>query len=165
MPIKHNEKTKEKARFYYLNGESYSFIKRSLKEEYGINIAKSTLSNWKKRNKWDRSKKKIREEVVNGTERKATDSIGRRLKVLDNLELQFIKKLNLFKDKKVLDIKPDEYIRIIREAERLQDALNAKELLVKLVSEKLPFAMKEAGLTQKQINAVIRTWVEETKEV
>ena len=119
----------------------------------------------KKRNKWDRSKEKIRKEVTKETERKATDSIGRRLKVLDNLELQFIKKLNLFKDKKVLDIKPDEYIRIIREAERLQDALNAKELLVKLVSEKLPFAMKEAGLTQKQINAVIRTWVEETREI
>ena len=145
MPIKHNEKTKEKARFYYLNGESYSFIKRSLKEEYGVNVAKSTLSNWKKRNGWEVSKKKIREEVTKDTERKATDSIGRRLKVLD--------------------IKPDEYIRIIREAERLQDALNAKELLVKLVSEKLPFAMKEAGLTQKQINAVIRTWIEETREV
>ena len=71
----------------------------------------------------------------------------------------------MFKGKDVLDIKPDEYIRIIREAERLQDALNAKDLIVKQVSEKLPIAMKDAGLTQKQMNAVIRNWIEETKEV
>jgi len=165
MPIKHTEATKEKARYYYLNGETFTFIKRSLKEEFGISLAKSTLSNWKKRYQWAKSKEKIREEIANQTERKATDSVSRRLKVLDNLEIQFIKKLSLFKEDKVLDIKPDEYIRIIREAERLQDALNAKDLIVKQVSEKLPIAMKDAGLTQKQINAVIRNWIEETKEV
>jgi len=165
MPIKHTEATKEKARYYYLNGETFTFIKRSLKEEFGISLAKSTLSNWKKRYQWAKSKEKIREEIANQTERKATDSVSRRLKVLDNLEIQFIKKLSSFKEDKVLDIKPDEYIRIIREAERLQDALNAKDLIVKQVSEKLPIAMKDAGLTQKQINAVIRNWIEETREV
>tara|TARA_R100000781_G_scaffold62946_1_gene39916 strand:+ start:290 stop:787 length:498 start_codon:yes stop_codon:yes gene_type:complete len=165
MPIKHTEATKEKARYYYLNGESFTFIQRSLKEEFGISLAKSTLSNWKKRYQWDQSKARIREEIATQTERKATDSVSRRLKVLDNLEIQFIKKLSLFKGKDVLDIKPDEYIRIIREAERLQDALNAKDLIVKQVSEKLPIAMKDAGLTQKQMNAVIRNWIEETKEV
>tara|TARA_R100000458_G_scaffold11194_2_gene8945 strand:+ start:4371 stop:4868 length:498 start_codon:yes stop_codon:yes gene_type:complete len=165
MPIKHTEATKEKARYYYLNGESFTFIQRSLKEEFGISLAKSTLSSWKKRYQWDQSKARIREEIATQTERKATDSVSRRLKVLDNLEIQFIKKLSLFKGKDVLDIKPDEYIRIIREAERLQDALNAKDLIVKQVSEKLPIAMKDAGLTQKQINAVIRNWIEETKEV
>lgn len=165
MPIKYDEKTKEKARYYYLNGESYTFIKRSLKEEFGINISKSTLSRWKGKHKWKNSKEKIRKEVRNGTERKATDTISRRLKVLDNLELQFIKKLNMHKGDDVLDIKTDEYIRIIREAERLQMALDAKEIIVKEVSEKLPIAMRDAGLTQKQINAVIRNWIEETKDV
>ena len=165
MPIKHTEATKEKARYYYLNGETFTFIKRSLKEEFGIDVAKSTLSNWKKKNDWDISKAKLSEEIANRTERKATDSVSRRLKVLDNLEVQFIKKISMFKKDKVLDIKPDEYIRIIREAERLQDALSAKDLIVKQVSEKLPIAMKDAGLSQKQINAVIRNWIEETRDV
>ena len=40
MPIKHTEATKEKARYYYLNGETFTFIKRSLKEEFGINVKK-----------------------------------------------------------------------------------------------------------------------------
>ena len=165
MPIRYDEATKEKARYYYLNGESYSFITRSLKEEFGVNISKSTLSRWKTKNKWKNSKEKIRKEVRNGTERNVTDTLDRRLKVLDNLELQFIKKLNMFKGKDVLDIKPDEYIRIIREAERLQMALDAKEIIVNEVSAKLPIAMMDAGLTQKQINAVIRNWIEETKDI
>ena len=165
MPIKHTEATKEKARYYYLNGETFTFIRRSLKEEYGISIAKSTLSSWKERYQWDKSKEKIREEITNGTERKATDSVTRRLKVLDNLELQFIKKLNMFKEDKILDIKPDEYIRIIKEAERLQGALDAKDMMIKTVSDKLPIALKSSGLTQKQINAVIRNWIEETREI
>jgi hypothetical protein len=164
LPVKHTEATKEKARYYYLNGETFTFIKRSLKEEFGVSIAKSTLSNWKNRYKWEKSKEKIREEITNGTERKATDSIARRLKVLDDLESQFIKKLNMCSEDKILDIKTDEYIRIIKEAERLQDALDAKELMVKTVSEKLPLVLKTSGLTQKQINSVIRNWIEETRE-
>jgi len=165
MPIKYNESVKEKARYYYLNGESYAFIIKSLKEEFDVNVSKGTLSKWKLSNKWEESKDRIREEVVNGTEQKATYTLSRRLKVLDNLELQFIKKLSMFKEDKVLDIKPDEYIRIIREAERLQDAVDAKGVIVKLVSEKLPRILKQSGLTQKQINTIIRNWIEETKEI
>ena len=56
MPFKHTEATKEKAHYYYLNGESFTFIRQSLKEEFGISIAKSTLSSWKKRYQWDQSK-------------------------------------------------------------------------------------------------------------
>tara|TARA_R100000315_G_C5165876_1_gene95626 strand:+ start:23 stop:520 length:498 start_codon:yes stop_codon:yes gene_type:complete len=165
MPIKYNESIKEKARYYYLNGESYAFIIKSLKEEYDVDVSKGTLSKWKQANKWEDSKKRIREEVVNGTEQKATQTLGRRLKVLDNLELQFIKKLSMFKEDKVLDIKPDEYIRIIREAERLQDAVDAKGVIVRLVSEKLPRILEQSGLTQKQINTIIRNWIEETKDI
>ena len=71
----------------------------------------------------------------------------------------------MFKEDKILDIKPDEYIRIIKEAERLQGALDAKDMMIKTVSDKLPIALKSSGLTQKQINSVIRNWIEETREV
>ena len=165
MPIKYNDAVKEKARYYYLNGESYAFIIKSLKEEYDVDVSKGTLSKWKQANKWEDSKERIREEVVNGTEQKATNTLTRRLKVLDNLELQFIKKLSMFKDDKVLDIKPDEYIRIVREAERIQQAVDAKEIIVRAVSQKLPNVLRNEGLSQKQINSIIRSWIEETKEI
>ena len=54
---------------------------------------------------------------------------------------------------------------VIRLLSTLEGAKDLQDELVQEVAEKLPEAMKKAEIPQKQINLVLRYWVEMIKEM
>ena len=51
-------------------------------------------------------------------------------------------------------------VSVIRELQRLEGAKDLQDTLIREIADKMPEAMKNAGLSQEQINLVIRNWVE-----
>ena len=51
-------------------------------------------------------------------------------------------------------------VNAIRLLLQLEHAEDVKDVLVKEIADKLPEAMKEAGLSQKKINEIIKIWID-----
>ena len=56
-------------------------------------------------------------------------------------------------------------VSVIRELQRLEGAKDLQDTLIQEIAEKMPEAMKKAGLSQEQINLVIRNWVEMVRDM
>ena len=56
-------------------------------------------------------------------------------------------------------------VSVIRELQRLEGAKDLQDTLIQEVADKMPEAMKKAGLSQEQINLVIRNWVEMVRDM
>jgi ribosome-binding protein aMBF1 (putative translation factor) len=56
-------------------------------------------------------------------------------------------------------------VSVIRELQRLEGAKDLQDTLIQEVADKMPEAMKRAGLSQEQINLVIRNWVEMVRDL
>ncbi len=63
------------------------------------------------------------------------------------------------------EIRAYEMVSVIRELQRLEGAKDLQDTLIQEIAEKMPEAMKKSGLSQEQINLVIRNWVEMVRDL
>ena len=160
MP-RYDDKIKDEARVFYLQGMGYKTIADKIREQYNNSIAHNTVKTWAKQGDWqsllDNQRKVIKQETASNS----TRSTMKNIKTLQAIQSKFISQLK----NSTSEIRPYEMVSVIRELQRLEGAKDLQDSLVEEVAEKLPDAMKKAKLPQKKINLIIRYWVEMVQEM
>lgn len=159
--VRYDDSIKEEARVFFLQGMGYKTIANKLKEQYNNSIAHNTIKRWAKQGDWQSLLNKQREIVKQETVTNSTRSNIKNIKTLQAIQSKFISQLKTSS----YDIRPYEMVSVIRLLSTLEGAKDLQDELVKEVAEKLPEAMKKAEVPQKQINLVLRYWVEMIKEM
>ena len=159
--VRYDDGIKEEARVFFLQGMGYKTIANKLKEQYNNSIAHNTIKRWAEQGDWQSLLNKQREIVKQETVTNSTRSNIKNIKTLQAIQSKFISQLKTSS----YDIRPYEMVSVIRLLSTLEGAKDLQDELVKEVAEKLPEAMKKAEVPQKQINLVIRYWVEMIKEM
>jgi hypothetical protein len=154
----YDQKIKEEAFALHLEGTSFKKIATLLNEQYELKIAVSTIKRWSDKENWNVQKEETKEEVRKITQSNATKNLTRHINTLRIIQSEFLKKAQATG----VDVRPNEMINTIRMLIDLEGATDVKEVVITEVAKKLPEAMKKAGLNQKQINKVIKIWIEET---
>ena len=160
MP-RYDDKIKDEARAFYLQGMGYKTIADKIREQYNNSIAHNTVKTWAKQGDWqsllDNQRKVIKQETASNS----TRSTMKNIKTLQAIQSKFISQLK----NSTSEIRPYEMVSVIRELQRLEGAKDFQDSLVEEVAEKLPEAMKKAKIPQKKINLIIRYWVEMVQEM
>ena len=160
MP-RYDDRIKEEARVFFLQGMGYKTIANKIKEQYNNSIAHNTVKTWAKQGDWqsllDNQRKVIKQETASNS----TRSTMKNIKTLQAIQSKFISQLK----NSTSEIRPYEMVSVIRELQRLEGAKDLQDSLVEEVAEKLPEAMKRAKIPQKKINLIIRYWVEMVQEM
>ena len=160
MP-RYDDKIKDEARVFYLQGMGYKTIADKIREQYNNTISHNTVKTWAKQGDWlsllDNQRKVIKQETASNS----TRSTMKNIKTLQAIQSKFISQLK----NSTSEIRPYEMVSVIRELQRLEDAKDLQDTLVEEVAEKLPEAMKKAKIPQKKINLIIRYWVEMVQEM
>ena len=154
----YDQKIKEEAFALHLEGTSFKKIATLLNEQYELKIAVSTIKRWSDKENWNVQKEETKDEVRKITQSNATKNLTRHINTLRIIQSEFLKKAQATG----VDVRPNEMINTIRMLIDLEGATDVKEVVITEVAKKLPEAMKKAGLNQKQINNVIKIWIEET---
>tara|TARA_R100000329_G_scaffold9916_1_gene11241 strand:+ start:2117 stop:2602 length:486 start_codon:yes stop_codon:yes gene_type:complete len=159
--VRYDDSIKEEARVFFLQGMGYKTIANKLKEQYNNSIAHNTIKRWAKQGNWqnilDNQRKVIRQETATNS----TRSTIKNIKTLQAVQSKFISQLKTSS----YEIRPYEMVSVIRLLSTLEGAKDLQDELVQEVAEKLPEAMKKAKIPQKQINLVLRYWVEMIKDL
>ena len=159
--VRYDDSIKEEARVFFLQGMGYKTIANKLKEQYNNSIAHNTIKRWAKQGDWqsllDNQRKVIKQETATNS----TRSTIKNIKTLQAVQSKFISQLKTSS----YEIRPYEMVSVIRLLSTLEGAKDLQDELVQEVAEKLPEAMKKAKISQKQINLVLRYWVEMIKEM
>ena len=159
--VRYDDSIKEEARVFFLQGMGYKTIANKLKEQYNNSIAHNTIKRWAKQGDWQKILDKQRKVIKQETATNSTRSTIKNIKTLQAVQSKFISQLK----NSTSEIRPYEMVSVIRELQRLEDAKDLQDTLVEEVAEKLPEAMKKAKIPQKQINLVLRYWVEMIKDL
>lgn len=160
MP-RYDDSIKEEARVFFLQGMGYKTIANKIKEQYNNSIAHNTVKTWAKQGNWHSLLDKQREVVQQETATNSTRSTIRNIKTLQSIQSKFTSQL----DSSTSEIRAYEMVSVIRELQRLEGAKDLQDTLIQEIAEKMPEAMKRADLSQKQINLVIRNWVEMVRDL
>ena len=160
MP-RYDDKIKDEARVFYLQGMGYKTIADKIREQYNNSIAHNTVKTWAKQGDWHSLLDKQRKVIKQETASNSTRSNIKNIKTLQAIRSKFITQLETSSS----EIRPYEMVSVIRELQRLEDAKDLQDTLVEEVAEKLPEAMKRAKIAQKKINLIIRYWVEMVQEM
>ena len=160
MP-RYDDSIKEEARVFFLQGMGYKTIANKIKEQYNNSIAHNTVKTWAKQGNWHSLLDKQREVVQQETATNSTRSTIRNIKTLQSIQSKFTSQL----DSSSSEIRAYEMVSVIRELQRLEGAKDLQDTLIQEIAEKMPEAMKRADLSQKQINLVIRNWVEMVRDL
>ena len=160
MP-RYDDKIKDEARVFYLQGMGYKTIADKIREQYNNSIAHNTVNTWAKQGDWHSLLDKQRKVIKQETASNSTRSNIKNIKTLQAIRSKFITQLETSSS----EIWPYEMVSVIRELQRLEDAKDLQDTLVEEVAEKLPEAMKRAKIPQKKINLIIRYWVEMVQEM
>ena len=159
--VRYDDSIKEEARVFFLQGMGYKTIANKLKEQYNNSIAHNTIKRWANQGDWknilDNQRKVIKQETATNS----TRSTIKNIKTLQAVQSKFISQLKTSS----YEIRPYEMVSVIRLLSTLEGAKDLQDELVQEVAEKLPEAMKKAKIPQKQINLVLRYWVEMIKEM
>ena len=159
--VRYDDSIKEEARVFFLQGMGYKTIANKLKEQYNNSISHNTIKRWAKQGNWqnilDNQRKVIRQETATNS----TRSTIKNIKTLQAVQSKFISQLKTSS----YEIRPYEMVSVIRLLSTLEGAKDLQDELVQEVAEKLPEAMKKAKIPQKQINLVLRYWVEMIKDL
>ncbi len=159
--VRYDDSIKEEARVFFLQGMGYKTIANKLKEQYNNSIAHNTIKRWAKQGDWQKILDKQREVVKQETATNSTRSNIKNIKTLQAIQSKFISQLKTSN----YEIRPYEMVSVIRLLSTLEGAKDLQDELVQEVAEKLPEAMKKAKVPQKQINLILRYWVEMIKEM
>ena len=160
MP-RYDDSIKEEARTLYLQGMGYKTIANKIKEQYNNSMAHNTIKRWATQGNWQSLLDKQRKVVQQETATNSTRSTIRNIKTLQSIQSKFTSQL----DSSSSEIRAYEMVSVIRELQRLEGAKDIQNTLIQEIAEKLPEAMKKAKLSQKQINLVIRYWVEMVRDM
>jgi len=154
----YDQKIREEAFALHIEGTSFKRIAELLNEQYELKIAVSTIKRWADKENWNVQKQETKDKVRKETVSNATKSLTRHVQTLRIIQSEFLKKAQ----SQGIDVKPMDMINTIKTMIELEGAVDAKEIVITEIAKKLPEAMKKAGLNQKQINNVIKIWIEET---
>ena len=160
MP-RYDDRIKEEARVFFLQGMGYKTIANKIKEQYNNSIAHNTVKTWAKQGDWHSLLDKQRNVIKQETATNSTRSTIRNIKTLQSIQSKFTSQL----DSSSSEIRAYEMVSVIRELQRLEGAKDLQDTLIQEIAEKMPEAMKNAGLSQEQINLVIRNWVELVRDL
>jgi len=160
MP-RYDDSIKEEARTLYLQGMGYKTIANKIKEQYNNSMAHNTIKRWATQGDWQSLLDKQREVIKQETATNSTRSTIKNIKTLQAIQSKFVSQL----DSSSSEIRAYEMVSVIRELQRLEGAKDIQNTLIQEIAEKLPEAMKKAKLSQKQINLVIRYWVEMVRDM
>ena len=159
--VRYDDSIKEEARVFFLQGMGYKTIANKLKEQYNNTIAHNTIKRWAKQGDWQKILDNQRKVIKQETAINSTRSTIKNIKTLQAVQSKFISQLKTSS----YEIRPYEMVSVIRLLSTLEGAKDLQDELVQEVAEKLPEAMKKAKVPQKQINLVLRYWVEMIKEM
>jgi hypothetical protein len=159
--VRYDDSIKEEARVFFLQGMGYKTIANKLKEQYNNSIAHNTIKRWAKQGEWQNILDNQRKVIKQETATNSTRSTIKNIKTLQAVQSKFISQLKTSS----YEIRPYEMVSVIRLLSTLEGAKDLQDELVQEVAEKLPEAMKKAKISQKQINLVLRYWVEMIKEM
>mgnify|MGYP003137145951 FL=1 len=159
--VRYDDSIKEEARVFFLQGMGYKTIANKLKEQYNNSIAHNTIKRWAKQGDWQKILDNQRKVIKQETATNSTRSTIKNIKTLQAVQSKFISQLKTSS----YEIRPYEMVSVIRLLSTLEGAKDLQDELVQEVAEKLPEAMKKAKIPQKQINLVLRYWVEMIKEM
>jgi hypothetical protein len=159
--VRYDDSIKEEARVFFLQGMGYKTIANKLKEQYNNSIAHNTIKRWAKQGDWQNILDNQRKVIKQETATNSTRSTIKNIKTLQAVQSKFISQLKTSS----YEIRPYEMVSVIRLLSTLEGAKDLQDELVQEVAEKLPEAMKKAKVPQKQINLVLRYWVEMIKEM
>jgi len=159
--VRYDDNIKEEARALFLQGLGYKTIANKIKEQYNNTIAHNTIKSWAIKNDWQSLLDKQREVIKQETASNSTRSTIKNIKTLQAIQSKFITQLKTSSS----EIRPYEMVSVIRELQRLEGVKDLRDALIREIAEKLPEAMKKAKISQKQINLVIRYWVEMVQEM
>ena len=159
--VRYDDSIKEEARVFFLQGMGYKTIANKLKEQYNNSIAHNTIKRWAKQGDWQKILDNQRKVIKQETATNSTRSTIKNIKTLQAVQSKFISQLKTSS----YEIRPYEMVSVIRLLSTLEGAKDLQDELVQEVAEKLPEAMKKAKVPQKQINLVLRYWVEMIKEM
>ena len=158
---RYDDSIKEEARVFFLQGMGYKTIANKLKEQYNNSIAHNTIKRWAKQGDWQKILDNQRKVIKQETATNSTRSTIKNIKTLQAVQSKFISQLKTSS----YEIRPYEMVSVIRLLSTLEGAKDLQDELVQEVAEKLPEAMKKAKIPQKQINLVLRYWVEMIKDL
>ena len=159
--VRYDDSIKEEARVFFLQGMGYKTIANKLKEQYNNSIAHNTIKRWAKQGDWQNILDNQRKVIKQETATNSTRSTIRNIKTLQAIQSKFTSQL----DRSTAEIRAYEMVSVIRELQRLEGAKDLQDTLIQEIAEKMPEAMKRAGLSQEQINLVIRNWVEMVRDM
>ena len=159
--VRYDDSIKEEARVFFLQGMGYKTIANKLKEQYNNSIAHNTIKRWAKQGDWQNILDNQRKVIKQETATNSTRSTIKNIKTLQAVQSKFISQLKTSS----YEIRPYEMVSVIRLLSTLEGAKDLQDELVQEVAEKLPEAMKKAKIPQKQINLVLRYWVEMIKDL
>ena len=159
--VRYDDSIKEEARVFFLQGMGYKTIANKLKEQYNNSIAHNTIKRWAKQGDWQNILDNQRKVIKQETATNSTRSTIKNIKTLQAVQSKFISQLKTSS----YEIRPYEMVLVIRLLSTLEGAKDLQDELVQEVAEKLPEAMKKAKIPQKQINLVLRYWVEMIKDL
>jgi len=160
MP-RYDDLIKEEARALYLQGLGYKTIANKIREQYNNSIAHNTVKSWAKQGDWQSLLDKQREVIKQETASNSTRSTIKNIKTLQAIRSKFITQL----ETSTSEIRPYEIVGVIKELQSLEGAKDIQNALIEEIAELLPEAMKKAKIPQKQINLVIRNWVEMVQDM
>ena len=154
--MRYNAAIKEEARSLYLQGLGYKSIADKLREQYEVTLVHTTIRGWALKDDWQRDVEKQKKLIQTETNKTATQSVIKHIKTLQAIQSKFLTNL----EREDYEVRPHEMVNAIRLLLQLEHAEEVKDALVKEIADKLPKAMKEAGLKKKKINQIIKIWIE-----
>ena len=93
MP-RYDDRIKEEARVFFLQGMGYKTIANKLKEQYNNSIAHNTIKSWALKDNWHSLLDEQREVIKQETASNSTRSTIRNIKTLQSIQSKFTSQLD-----------------------------------------------------------------------
>ena len=138
---KYNEQDKEEAFSLFAEGWTVRGIADEMNKRNKYKMNKSTVNRWALNENWIDRKAKVMKDVRDKTGQKATDSITRAIGMGKGVQASFIKQL-----KEGMEIRPHEAYQWTHMLLRLEEGLNARDILIEEVAQLSKEAMDKAGI-------------------
>jgi|TARA_Y100000310_G_scaffold17963_1_gene17724 hypothetical protein len=156
----------EEARAIYLGADGIPLglrqVTKKLKEQYPERcklLTHSTVYQWKRRYNWDKTKNENLALLRDNINQNVADAILSHSTAMQKTLRRYLEQL----ESGDVHVRPIEAVTIIKQIERLQNAENAKDAVVKEVATRLPSVLKKAGLNEKQRRRVLKCWINEMR--
>ena len=158
----------EEARALYLGADGVPIglrhICTKLKEQYPEQtktLTHTAIWRWKQKYGWEKTKDENLAMLRDETNQNVSDAILSHGTAMKRTLARYLDQL----DKGDVHVRPIEAVTIIKQIERLQNAENAKDALIKEVAFKLPVVLKKAGLNPEQERRVLKCWINEMRRI